>query len=290
MKITDVQLEKFRSWLMDRGRTEGTAKLYVLNVRRCADHKRGLVARLTSGELAAKTLRTNKAALCAWAKFSKDKELEERLEDIKLPPADRAKVKHPIDDVDDWKKLVNVIRARPDSPVKAVLLIMARRGLRCGDVLRLRKGDIQRALSTGTLSYEAKGRRRHEWPIQSFKGALEMLGRGEDRWHKVEDLMVTDACTSEGLQRRSAAAKAVAAELDRCARKASILNVSPHRLRRTYAVHFLRRLSGDPNALLKLQKHMGWANIQTAAGYVDAFDRKELDAIGDEMIRELDED
>ena len=61
----------------------------------------------------------------------------------------------------------------------------------------------------------------------------------------------------------------------------------PHRLRRTYSTHFLRRIQGDPQAIIKLQRHMGWASMATAAQYVDNVGKAELDAIGAQMLADL---
>jgi integrase len=58
--------------------------------------------------------------------------------------------------------------------------------------------------------------------------------------------------------------------------------LTPHRLRRTYAVHFLDGVGGD---LEKLRQHMGWASIATAAQYVDHSRREELDAVAEQVAR-----
>lgn len=58
--------------------------------------------------------------------------------------------------------------------------------------------------------------------------------------------------------------------------------VTPHRLRRTYAVNFLQAVDGD---VVKLKDHMGWASLQTAMRYVDHSQREELDKVAAAMMR-----
>ncbi len=293
--VTIARLEAFRTWLRENGRSEGTAELYVNNVRCCAAG-RTMTSRLTGEGLAPKSLHTNKAALRAWAEYTDDAELAKRLAKIKLPPAERTTPKSEIPKI-DWKRLAGVLRdavANPPKgrsitgPVRAVIRIMSRRGLRCGDVLRLRRVEIVRALDTGTMSYEGKGRRRHEWATAPIKAELEVLVEIDRKWDRVEDLITRSKRT--GIGKRRAAAKVVARALSRFAKEAGVEGVHPHRLRRTYATFFLRQLEGDPQALVKLQKHMGWANMNTALQYVDAVDRTELDRVGAQMVDALDED
>jgi integrase len=287
MNVSETALEKFRNHLREDGRSEGTADLYVLNVRSCAGED-FLTQRLTDArhDLGAKTLHTNKAALAAWADFTGDTELKKRLDRIKLPPAIRAKAKKGLSTA-EWKTLMATVKtARLEPAIRATILIMARRGFRIADVLRLKKREIADALRTGTLSFEGKGRRRREIDVAPIKEALELLHGERGSWAMVEDLIT--ATTREGLHRRKMAAKRVAAALRRCAKKAKVPGVHPHRLRRTYAMRFLELFQGDPQALIKLQKHMGWANMNTALSYVDEVNLGELDAKGTEMMRMLD--
>lgn len=288
MEVTEASLEKFGQWLVDLGRAPGTVRLYPMLVRACARHEQGLTGRLVAGELEPKTLHVNRAALLAWAEFIENDELAKRLRRIKLPPARRAKPKREMER-DRWKALAAAIRTtKLRDAMTATLLIMARRGFRSGDVLRLRKTEIKAAIKTGTLSFAAKGNRRIEYRATPVMEALEMLEAHRGDWNRVEDLLVSPRCGSQGFKRRRAASAAVARALMKVAETIEETGVHPHRLRRTYAVYFLHELKGDPQALVKLQHHMGWDSLATAAGYVDAVNRDELDDIGDRLTRGLD--
>lgn len=284
--ISEASLAKFRSHLLEEGRDEGTAELYVKNVRTCS-RERFLTSRLTDSELASKTLHTNKAALSSWANFIGDADLGKRLKRIKLPPSVRAKPKQGLEQA-DWKRLLATVRTtKMDEPIRAVILIMARRGFRVADGLRLQKEEVTAALRTGILSTEGKGRKRREIDAAPIREALEILVAEKRAWKRVEDLIAHTLRT--GRLRRKAAAQRVAVALRRCAKKAGITGVHPHRLRRTYALGFLRLFHGDPQALVKLQRHMGWSDMETALSYVDEVNMADLDKKGADMIRVLDE-
>lgn len=284
---TPKALARFAAWMYEQGLSEGTVALYVKNVRTCHRHPRGPTARLLDRGLAPKTLHSNRAALRQWAKFLEDDQLLGQLARIRLPQAARAKAKVELSE-DDWRTLLGAIRQTQMPPaIFAVLLIVGRRGLRISDALRLQRREVRDALRSGTLSYEVKGRRRLEYDAAPVREALEILDEHRGEWERVEDLVVGADCRSRGKGRRDAAARKVSRALARCARAAAIEGVHPHRLRRTYSTHFLRRIQGDPQAIIKLQRHMGWASMATAAQYVDNVGKAELDAIGAQMLADL---
>jgi integrase len=221
------------------------------------------------------------SALRSWANFAEDAALRRRLDSIKLPPALRKNPKVELDRV-SWRRLVKHLQDQPPSAMRSVLLIISLRGLRCGDVLRLRRREIEDALSTGLLSFEAKGSRRLEYDAAPIREHLQDLAAqaplGNAQWQRVRDLL--GPC-------HDSATRAVRRSLARHAVGLGIEDLHPHRLRRTYATHYIRALDKDPQALMKLQRHMQWQSMQTAAGYVDATNAKELDAIGARMVDEL---
>jgi integrase len=282
MEITEGNLAKFRNWVMERGRVEGTAALYVTNLRSCADDPRGLTNRLISGDLSPNSLRTNLAALRSWATFSGDGQLMAKLSDLRLPPARRVKSKPPLTR-HEWEIAVRHLQTCevPSEAMRQALLIIALRGLRVGDVLRMRRQDIQRAVETGKLSYEGKGRKRIEIsaaPIMAQMKALTELGGG--RWSRVRDL-VSDS------ENPAVAIKRVRRQAKRTALEVGISGMNPHRYRHTFATNYLSQLSGDPNAIIKLQRYMGWESMGTAARYVDSVSQDELDTIGDKLVHGL---
>jgi len=63
-----------------------------------------------------------------------------------------------------------------------------------------------------------------------------------------------------------------------------IEDLHPHRLRRTYAVAYLRANKGDPEALINLQQHMQWAGIATAMEYVNHLRGREIDAVAETLF------
>lgn len=281
MEITPQKLEAFRAWLLARGRSEGTADLYVKNLRRCAAED-VLTSRLVGGDLAPLTRRTNKAAIAAWAKYTKDADLAEAISEIKLPPARRVAIKVPLA-VADWQRVVkHLATCELDDRVRAVCLVIAKRGLRVSDALRIRRTEVAAALKSGVLSYVGKGAKRHEVSAQPIRAQLEALA-GFKGWERIGDLVSTG-------KHRHTAAKRIRRAFACVARQLELEGVHPHRFRRTYATTYLEEHKGDPRAIIKLQHHMGWASMQTAALYADAVDRDELAAAGDKMSERLFED
>jgi integrase len=279
VQITAKNLERFHQWLVERGRSEDTAILYSGNVRTCAADPKGLTHRLVSGDLAPNTARTNLAALRAWAAFGKDGELLSRLSDLRLPPARRVRHKAPLG-VDAWRKVVQHLRTCPMRPevMRHVLLIMAIRGFRSGDVLRMRRTEVLRAISTGKLEYEGKGRKRIEFSAEPIMEQLQALA-AVPGWDRVRDLV------GKGT-RRNLSRKVWRAAI-RTAKAAGIPEMNPHRYRHTFATNFLNELRGDPNAIVKLQKYMAWESMTTAARYVDNVSLDELDRIGQRLVVDL---
>lgn len=278
MDITERTIEKFREWLIARGRSEPTADLYSTCVRKCAG-ARSLTTRLVSGELAPKSKHANAAALRAWAKFTKDPELAELVEDIRLPPAQRVKPKLPLE-LAKWRAFVSRARdAKWLAPwMRATVLIIAVRGLRSGDALRIKRSEVKEALKSGKLSFEGKGRKRHEIAVSPIKGALEALA-ADTGWEKVSDL--AGDISSKAVSTR------VRRAVRRIAREAKVEGCHPHRLRRTVAHQFLRQLGPDALAMAKLLKFMGWSNIQTAMSYVGEIEVSDIQEVGEKIADSL---
>jgi len=280
LEISAKNLQAFRAWLTQRGRSDDTAELYIGNLRSCAAHPKGLTHRLIAGELAPNTVRTNLAALRAWAKFSGDVAFAQRLGDIRLPPARRVKTKLPLGAA-DWKKVVRHLQTCPMRPevMRHVLLIMAIRGFRSGDVLRMKRTEIVRALATGKLTYEGKGRKRIEFSAELLRDQFQALAQIKG-WERVSDLLGT------GTSRRGLSRKVWRAAI-RTAKGCGIPEMNPHRYRHTVATQFLAELAGDPNAIVKLQKWMAWESMGTAARYVDQISVDELDKVGAGLVANL---
>jgi integrase len=253
--------------------------VYANHLRRGAADERGLTHRLLGSELAPNSQRTAKAALAAWALFSRDRELAEQLKDLRLPPARRMKAKIPLE-LEAWRRFVqHVTRCKMRcEPIRHVELIIAKRGIRCSDVLRMSRQDVTQAVATKVLVFEGKGRKRTRFAAAPILEHLEALAEIK-HWKHVSDLI------SSGSPR--AALTRVERAVRRHAEAIDLPDVFPHRFRTTYATSFLKALQGDPQALIKLQRHMDWESLATAARYADAVDAGELDVIGAGLTESL---
>lgn len=270
---------------MEHGRVEGTADVYACVVNMAYRDFERPTGALVDRSKAPKTRRQRLAALRAWALYTGDDELLGDCARVKLPHPRRVVPKRPLE-TEEWWALIDAVNAfsKVTEPQRSVMGLMACRGFRCGDVLRLRKDEILAGLDGGVLGYEAKGERRLEYRIvPRIRPYLEVLLEHRGRWRRVEDLVSPRAHPDK---RRKSAGRSVSRALKRCAAQVGLSaeEIYPHRLRRTYAVHYLRELQGDPEALVKLQQHMQWANLNTAAGYVDYIRTEELDQIGERML------
>lgn len=272
-------LAAFKEWMLSRGRAEDTANLYCRHLRQCFA-ERNLKSRLLSRKLSPNTKRGVLAALRAWCKFADDPQLAAELDDIKLPAPERVTEKVPLRR-EDWDNFVRAVELQPmDEDMRAVARMIAVRGFRVGDVCRLTPATVRQGLETSTLIYTAKSGRHLPWGIGPYAQSLEQFlsSRG---WKQVADLI------SHRGQKRS---RMRAARLN-VERTFSSLGeeiglepgeVTPHRLRRTYAVYFLQAVDGD---IVKLKDHMGWASLATAMRYVDHSQREELDKVAAQMLK-----
>ena len=113
-------------------------------------------------------------------------------------------------------------------------------------------------------------------------GELTALSKVPGSWDYVREIV----CPTSKDPERSAPTR-VWRRMKSEAAKVGIEGVYPHQLRRTYATNFLEQLKGDPRAIIKLQKHMDWESLNTAASYADAVDHGELDQVADRMLDDL---
>jgi len=270
-----ASLDEFSDWILRRGRSPATATLYVSLVRSSSRDGVVLTDRLIDRDLAPNTRRANMAALSAWAKFRSDHELAAILSDLRLPPGRKQTEKVAFDRAEWSRFLAAIDRAPTRKPVMpAVAKLIALRGFRVGDVLRLSWRRCSRAIETGQLHYEAKGGRTIAWSIETFKEPLKEFAE-RPRFPSIASLV----CQGDFRSAR----RSVERFFQRVAWEADIppSSVSPHRLRRTYAWHFLRAMGGD---VVALKEHMGWASVGTAMEYVDQSRARELDAVAATVV------
>jgi site-specific recombinase XerD len=277
--LMDPSPRGFAEWLRNRSRAENTIRQYVRDLGHCMEHPRGMLGKLRD-KLAPKTVRRTYAVLRSWAKYAADARLSAELDDVLLPPARRAHARTPMP-VEDWLKLVRALPTAVDvHPVQRVIIeIMCMRGMRVGDVLRLRRAQIVEGLQTGVLVAEQKRRSRQEYSVGPIEPQLRRL-LDWPAWEQVVDLVLPE--DSEAVDRLAAGGMAVWRGVQKVAEQAGIEAVYPHRLRRTYATEFLTEVGGN---LELLRQHMGWADLATAASYADHDRREELDEVAAGMLR-----
>ncbi len=180
--------------------------------------------------------------------------------------------------VEQWKAYIDVVqRSRMNAPTRATILVMAQRGLRVSDVLRITRKAALESLRSGKLAYEGKGGKRIEIAVRPIREAIEILTALPD-WECVADLFGVDRETAANRVRRAVA---------RCGAALKITGAHPHQLRRTYALAFLKEHDGDPQAIMKLVAHMHWSGVAVAAGYVDSVNLGELDEVGAKMMERV---
>lgn len=272
-------LAGFGEYLGRFGLQPGTIAIYVHHAKHALDD--GWIARLKRG--APKTRRLVRAAARRWADYARDPKLREELSEFRLPPPRRAKEKVPVDP-QPLQRLMQEVRATTalTPALRAILGLMAYRGFRVGDVLRMQRTQVVSALATGRLSIETKGRRFLEFSVlRTFRPWLELLAH-ERGWETVAHLVVPTSRDEE--TRVQSAARKVQRHLRALGQRCGVESLHPHRLRRTYAVAFQRALRGDAESLPKLMEHMQWANLSTAMQYVDHVRGEVIDRVAEAMF------
>ena len=279
-------LENYRAWLVRRGR-ERSANRYCIIVRRWIEGPDEFLETITSSNYTPNYRRSLIAAVKSWAKFTEDEDLRKQLEDIRMPAAVPASAREPLTK-EEWAR---VRRAIDDADFltdaqRNVCALIALRGIRCGDVLRLTKRDITQALKTGVLAFESKGERWQRFnarPLRVYlEGLLEDWGRGK-KYKRVCNLISPG---SKPANAQESAGRSIRSAFDRIAKFADFdsEDLYAHRFRHTYATLFLQTMQGDPEALPKLQQQMGWARLDTASNYLRRSRQEELDAVESEMF------
>jgi integrase len=277
--ISTTYTDEFGQWLRDRNRSQVTVALYEGHLRRSFAFSDPL-APILDARFSLKTRHSILAALRAWAKFTADEKLQKRLNDIRetLPKAERMFVKVPLSQEERDRFLDTLDSSKEIPPVRAVLGMMASRGLRIGDVLRLTRKEVTRGVEEGVLSGYAKGGKRKTYDIT--KGCvpyLELLLE-ERGWTTVNDFIAPDSGDD-----RAAASQIVRRACARIGKAAKIKQkVRPHLLRATFARLYLDSVGGD---VTYLTKYMGWDSVQTALGYVEHVNKGRMLAAADGIER-----
>jgi site-specific recombinase XerC len=283
----DVDLAGFRAHLERHGDAEATVTNYLSQVAQPSGPDR-----VRDRALSPKSRRVVLAAWRSYARFLKrtpktaaegDRLLDD-LSDVRLPSPVRKTPQVPLP-----RPVYDLLRAAIDEDgderpaIRAALGIVACRGLRSIDVRRIRRPEVAAALKSGVLGFVAKGDRRIEMGVtDNYRRYLESLDEEFDGSGKkvVWELLAPTSRTAH--KNLSTALKRVAKTLPLADHDVELGNVRLHILRRTYAVTFIDAVGGD---IVRLQNHMQWANIATAANYLDHSRRLELDQVAENMLR-----
>jgi integrase len=281
-------LEPYLAWLRRRGLNESTIAQYELHAGRLLDGDDPFT-RISNRKLSPGYRRVCRAAMLSYATFSKNVKLLESLKDVRLPAPVRQKIEVPLPE-SGWRALRTEIDEADylKEPVRAVLGLMAARGLRRGDVLRLHKREVAQAVKGDTLSFLAKGERRLEFGVlPAWRGYLELLDDAfTARTAHVRELVSPraseDSCQAAAGLHVARVLRDVGAEVGQKKLGIPPENLHPHLLRKTYASAFYVACGKDPNAL---REHMQWASVNVAMAYVVTDQREALDAIAEKMLK-----
>ena len=278
--MSDPTVEDFQAWLTRRGR-ERSAAQYGRVVRLYLDDSEDFEGKISNRRYSPNYRRHLAACLRSWAKFTKDNDLRDWLDELKLPAAVPRDVREPFER-DQWFAILDEIDGADylNPPVKAVCLIVATRGIRVGDTVRLQRREIQQAIKTGILTFEAKGERRMRFsaaPVADYLRDLLDMEWGNRK--RVRDLI--SPRSADGDKAQANAGNIVRDGFDQVAEAVGIPSedLYPHKFRHTYATHFLGELEGDPEAVIKLKEQMGWARLDTALNYLRRSRQGELDQV-----------
>jgi integrase len=276
------ETDGFGDWLRRRGR-ERSATKYCQIIRRWIENPVAFERKISASGHAPSYRRNLVAAVRAWAKYQEDHELASRFDDVRLPPPVPQDQREPFLR-DDWFTILDTIEGL-DDPRRSVCALIALRGIRCGDVLRLERRDIARAIDSGTLSFESKGQRWQHFSATPLLASLRRLDEMEWRGGRRVRNLVCPRSLDEDAQ--ESAGRAIRRAFDGLADELGMKreDLYAHRFRHTYATLYLQEMQGDPEAVFKLQSQMGWARLETAASYLRRSRRDELDEVESKMLQ-----
>ena len=219
--------------------------------------------------LAPKTRRRIRTVGIKWARFASDDKLERTLREFQLPTAKRSTVKTPLER-DQLEALITEIETADglSDAERAVLGMIACRGFRIGDVLRLKRAELRAARDRGVLAFRAKGENRLEFKlIATFaKHALALAGaKGEGATVRRADraeVQERDRSPQVGGASHRAQAGAAGGPLQH--RRHPPAPAAPHLRHRVP-----EGLEGRPRRTDQAPAAKAWDSITTVAEYVD---------------------
>jgi len=285
-----VDLGDYGRWLSRHGRSDGTVDRYTRTLSEYLFDPERIEKIVASPRASANYRRFLMAVLRSWAKFSHDDQLKDWLDVVKRPPPTPMSSREPLD-FHTWDRVLQEIRGASylTDAERAVAEIVAIRGIRCGDVVRLTRKQVELGASTDTLSYVGKGGRSLSCssvplrrPLVALNGLF--VGSGIKAVRNLVSPLSRDSRASQ-----ETATRRIRRKMDLVADAVGVSreDLHPHKFRHTYATLYLQELEGDPEALPKLVQQMGWANLNTAANYLRRNRRPELDAVEARMHKKM---
>ena len=183
---------------------------------------------------------------------------------------------------EDWQRLVQALEDDKHRPEAIVLLVIARTGLRVGDVLRITRAALTEARKTRLLRIEIKGGREVLQPTEGAPDAWHRLDRNFRHGQTVAEWLCPNSA-SDLFSPASCPYKRVERHLHKLGKRLSIAGrMHTHRFRRTVAVQALV-LTHDLNIVQQLLHHRSLASTMN---YVDEFRRHDVAAL-QQKIREV---
>jgi len=155
-------LATYRDLLRAEEKSPYTIHLYAQTLRLLLSHPHGPIVAL--GQMTPKRWPIGKSALDRYADQTGNRELRMDLMMLRRPrPGPRRPIQIP--DLDTWRRLgAAACRERP--PWGCVLWLQLYSGLRIGDIMEIRREEIDTAATTGRTTMHQKGwahRRRRDW-------------------------------------------------------------------------------------------------------------------------------
>lgn len=179
---------------------------------------------------------------------------------------------------EDWRKLVKALAEDP-TPEARVLEVQCLTGLRNGDVLRIRRKALKKALVTGTLEIETKGGDAQVVPIEGDPSVWNRLAKN---WSYHDETLAHRVAPDSKFPDEGAAYKNVQRHLKSVALSLGLTGpVRLHRLRHSFANRALHAAGNNVNLVRAM---LGHRSLSMTLRYLD--DREQLPAVA-ELQRQL---
>lgn len=271
-------LDDFERWLEGRRFAASTIVQARIDAAR-------ILRELGAGETPSMTTSTQRTArrLVRWAQETPEGALAvaavhetlRRLAERSVPEGKRVRAARSFS-LDDWRRLWHAV-LDDESPAARVLELMMPTALRVGDVLRIKRGALERALTSRQLVLTVKGGRERSFPLAGVAlTAAEKLAlawpfsrMGEHLYEWLCPVTTDRRAWHPGYQQVRRKLLALGGDFDAEGR------LNTHRIRRTVAVQALAA-SQDASAVQQL---LGHTSIKTTLGYLDEERPEEVAAL-----------